>query len=128
MGAYKLEVLGVGGHGCERKAGPGGKLHGRCRRMDCPDCLFYDFVQTLRNKGMLSDSMAQGQELAEGADPPPGTEVYYVDGNHRLVDGPVEGGKRYWRRMQYAHLTHWPGEPSQVVDDMMKNERVSGKF
>lgn len=27
-----------------------------------------------------------------------------------------------------AEFTHWPGEPSQVVDDLLLNERKSGQF
>lgn len=27
-----------------------------------------------------------------------------------------------------SEFTHWPGEPSQVIDDLLKNERKSGRF
>lgn len=128
MGAYKIEILAVGGHGCERKAKQGDKLHARCRRMDCPDCVAYEFIQTLRAKGMLSDGQAQGNELKPGEEAPPDSEIYYVDAKWQIVPSPVEGGKTLWKRMQRATFTHWPGEPNQVVDDMIKNERKEGHF
>ena len=34
MGAFKIEIVGVGGHGCERKAKPGEKLYARCGRFN----------------------------------------------------------------------------------------------
>ncbi len=57
MGIIAMHIKAVTKtHGCDRKAAPGdangGKLYGRCRRLDCPDCLFLDFVQTLRQKGI----------------------------------------------------------------------------
>jgi len=27
-----------------------------------------------------------------------------------------------------ATLTHWPGSPDQVIDDLLKNERRTGHF
>lgn len=117
MGAFKIEILGVGGHGCERKAKAGDKLHGRCGRFNCPDCMAFEFVQQLRQKGMLRDGeSAQGNELQPGSPAPSDSDVYEID------------GKRYWTRKQRAVFTHWPGEPGQVVDDMLKNERKSGSF
>lgn len=55
MGAFKIEIVGVGGHGCDRRAKKGDKLFARCGRYGCPDCEAYDFVQRLRQKGMLRD-------------------------------------------------------------------------
>jgi hypothetical protein len=51
MGAFNINITGVGGHGCERKAKPGDKLYGRCGRFTCPDCAAYDFVQRLKQAG-----------------------------------------------------------------------------
>jgi hypothetical protein len=48
----------VGGHGCERRARPGEKLFGRCQKLTCPDCLAYDFVQMLKQKGFVVQSGA----------------------------------------------------------------------
>lgn len=128
MGAFNINITGVGGHGCERKAKAGDKLHGRCGRFTCPDCAAYDFVQRLRQAGMLTEGgTAQGQELRSGEQPPEGAEVFEVKGPV-LGGGPFEVVKRYWKKPQYALFTHWPGEPNQVVDDMLKNERRSGQF
>lgn len=117
MGAFNINITGVGGHGCERKAKPGEKLHGRCGRFTCPDCAAYDFVQRLRQAGMLQEGQqATGQELKEGDVIPAGAEVYSSE------------GKDYWKKPHQALFTHWPDSPGQVVDDMLKNERRSGSF
>lgn len=129
MGAFNINIIGVGGHGCERKAKPGEKLHGRCGRFTCPDCAAYDFVQRLKQAGMVRDGdTAYGQELFAGQEPPAGAEVYYTDAEHRLVDGPVDGGKKFYRFLHRADFTHWPYTEQAVVDDMLKNERKSGQF
>ena len=129
MGAFNINITGVGGHGCERKAKAGEKLHGRCGRFTCPDCMAYDFVQRLKQAGMVRDGdSATGQELKGDEQPPPGAEVYYTDPEYRLAEGPVEGGKKFWKKPQQALFTHWPDSPSCVVDDMLKNERQSGCF
>jgi hypothetical protein len=134
MGAFNINITGVGGHGCERQAKPGDKLHRRCGRFTCPDCLAYDFTQRLRQAGMVTDGhQATGQEVKHspacpvvddhGIDHctcgavPVGAEVY------KSVDG-----KQYWRKWQQALFTHWPDSPDAVVDDMLKNERRSGSF
>lgn len=83
MGQFKLEIVGTGGHGCERKAQPGERLYARCGKFGCPDCMSYDFVQQLKQKGF---------GLTEGT------------------------------------FTHWPETTTQVVDDLLKNERRSGQF
>lgn len=70
MGAFKIEVDGVGGHGCSREAKEGERVYG-CNRMGCPDCLARDFVELLGRRGFMG----------------------------------VKGT-----------FTHWPGEPTQVVD------------
>ncbi len=129
MGAFNINITGVGGHGCERKAKPGEKLYGRCGRFTCPDCAAYDFVQRLKQAGMLREGdTATGQELKDGEEPPAGAEVYFTDGEHRLVHESVEGGKRFWKKPHQALFTHWPDSPTSVVDDMLKNERRSGQF
>jgi hypothetical protein len=56
MGQFKIEIVGVGGHGCDRKAKEGDKLYARCGRFGCPDCMAYDFVQQLKQKGMLPET------------------------------------------------------------------------
>lgn len=84
MGIFRIEIKASGGHGCDRKAGPGDNLYARCARMDCPDCLAYDFVNLLRQKGF---------------------------------------------NVGEATFTHFAGAvTAEVVDDMMKNRRVRGKF
>jgi hypothetical protein len=127
MGAFNINITGVGGHGCERKAKPGEKLHGRCGRFTCPDCLAYEFTQRLRQAGMVRDGdQAYSVEVTniDGA-------TVEADGSLTLADGQkafkVDG--KWWRAVpQKAEFTHWPEEPGTVVDDMLKNERRSGSF
>ena len=86
MGDFNINITATGGHGCERKAVTGEKLHGRCGRFTCPDCMAYEFTQQLKQRGMLGQSTSS------------------------------------------AIFTHWPGQTSEVVDDMLKNERIKGQF
>lgn len=86
MGTFNINIVASGGHGCERKAKEGEKLWSRCGRFNCPDCMAYEFVQQLKQRGMMNGSEAS------------------------------------------AKFTHWPGQDSQVVDDLMTNIRESGKF
>ncbi len=128
MGAFNINITGVGGHGCERKAKAGDKLHGRCGRFNCPDCMAFEFVQQLRQKGMLREGdTATGQELKDEF-APDGAEIYFADAGGHIVPQMVAGGKRFWRKPHQALFTHWPDSPSQVVDDMLKNERKEGSF
>lgn len=83
MGQFRFTVTAIGPHGCDRKAQAGEKLYSRCGRFGCPDCMAYDFLQQLRQKGMTVGE---------------------------------------------ATLTHWPGTKTEVVDDLLKNERKSGTF
>lgn len=87
MGDFNINITATGGHGCERKAKAGDKLWGRCGKFNCPDCMAYEFVQQLKQKGMFGSS------------------------THAK-----------------AEFTHWPGQESAVVDDMLNNERKSGQF
>lgn len=130
MGAFNINITGVGGHGCERSAKPGDKLHGRCGRFTCPDCLAYEFTQRMRQAGMLRDGdTAVGQELKDEL-PPDGAEIYYTDKDGRLLEGDAARAfhKRFWRLPHKAEFTHWPHSKDAVVDDMLKNERRSGHF
>ena len=86
MGTFNINITAVGGHGCERKAVSGEKLFGRCGRFNCPDCMAYEFVQQLKQRGMFNGPDAS------------------------------------------ALLTHWPGQPGQVVDALLLNERQTGPF
>jgi hypothetical protein len=63
MGTFNINITAVGGHGCERKAKPGEKLFGRCGRFGCPDCMAYEFVQQLKQRGMLHGSDGDNAEL-----------------------------------------------------------------
>jgi hypothetical protein len=56
MGQFNISITATGGHGCERRASAGQKLWGRCQRFSCPDCLAYDFTQTLRQKGFVIEA------------------------------------------------------------------------
>ena len=128
MGAFNINITGVGGHGCERKAKAGEKLYGRCGRFTCPDCMAYDFVQRMKQAGMVREGdTAYGQEW-NGETIPAGAEVYYTDAAGRLVDTPVDGGKQFYRFLHRADFTHWPYTEHAVVDDLLTNERKVGHF
>jgi hypothetical protein len=91
MGAFNINITGVGGHGCERKAKPGDKLYGRCGRFTCPDCAAYDFAQRLRQAGMVREGDTAYQiELSED-DP----RVVAFKGA-RLVEAADENYVRAW--------------------------------
>lgn len=75
MGAFRIEVNAVGGHGCDRDKKDGEIVYG-CGRQDCPDCLTAKFVADLARSGAMIDE---------------------------------------------AKLTHWPGEPTEVVDTFDKS-------
>ena len=129
MGAFNINITGVGGHGCERKAKAGEKLFGRCGKFSCPDCMAYDLVQRMKQAGMLREGdMATGQELKPGEPLPLGAETYWTDKDGRLVDHADAGVKQFWRKPHQALFTHWPDSPTKVVDDMLKNERKEGSF
>lgn len=81
MGQFKVEVIAVGGHGCQREFGDGTIVHG-CELPGCPDCAARHFVDELRRQGQNVES---------------------------------------------ATLTHWPGQPNQVVDNLVSRVR-KGKF
>jgi hypothetical protein len=49
VGNFKIEIEGIGGHGCQREVKDGGEVYG-CQRMDCPDCLARALVSALRSK------------------------------------------------------------------------------
>lgn len=61
MGTFNINITGVGGHGCERSAKPGEKLHGRCGRLNCPDCITLDFVQRLKQMGVMNFPEAKAE-------------------------------------------------------------------
>lgn len=119
MGAFNINITGVGGHGCERKAKAVEKLHGRCGRFNCPDCMAYEFVQQLRQKGMLRDGDGAYSVEMKPGDPLP-------DGADKTFES--QDGKVYAQFSHKAEFTRWPGSTTQVVDDMLKNERKVGAF
>lgn len=140
MGAFNINITGVGGHGCERKAKPGEKLYGRCGRFNCPDCLAYEFVQRLKQAGMIRDGdQAYSIELADG-DPRvvafKGARLAWEASHGESApmtfthEGVFQGtgAKYYLSAPQKAEFTHWPEQPGTVVDDMLKNERKAGQF
>lgn len=141
MGAFNINITGVGGHGCERKAKAGEKLYGRCGRFTCPDCMAYDFVQRMKQAGMVREGeTATGQEVVHSAAcpatledctchaVPDGAEVYHTDSDGRLVTGAAPHAKTFWRKRQQALFTHWPDSPTHVIDDLLTNERKEGQF
>lgn len=50
MGTFRVEVQGVGNHGCMREIGDGGVVIG-CDRPGCPDCSAREFVRRLKRMG-----------------------------------------------------------------------------
>lgn len=143
MGAFKIEIVGVGGHGCERKAKPGDKLHGRCGRFTCPDCAAYEFVQRMRQSGMVRDNEVAYtvrlgldvlQQIKDAGLLDRAEEYFEVKGNYPFIPVGaahigVRGGTEIWAAYPMrAEFTHWPGQDGTVVDDMLKNERKSGSF
>jgi hypothetical protein len=71
MGQFKFQIAAIGSNGCDRRAAPGEKLHARCGKFTCPDCMAYDFVQTLKQKGI-----AVGEATFTHY---PGTKIEVVD-------------------------------------------------
>jgi len=51
MGQFQVTITAIGPDGCDRRSQPGEKLHNRCGKFGCPDCMSYDFVQQMRQKG-----------------------------------------------------------------------------
>lgn len=132
MGAFNINITGVGGHGCERKAKPGEKLYGRCGKFSCPDCAAYDFMQRLRQAGMLSDTgIAYSREVQPGAEMDEALQ-WMADHPSGTVGAPrffkTDDGRMLEQVPHSALFTHWPTSKDQVVDDMLKNERKSGQF
>lgn len=74
MGDFRIEIHASGGHGCERKAQPGEKLWGRCGRFTCPDCMAYEFVQQMKQRGFL------GFQNSKAA------FIHWPDSSGRVVD------------------------------------------
>lgn len=119
MGAFNINITGVGGHGCDRIAKPGEKLYKRCGRFGCPDCMAHDFVMQLRQRGMLSETGIATSIEVPTADSPLPVGTTHIE---------EVQGKFYAQMPNSAMFTHWPGSPTSVVDDMLKNERKVGQF
>ena len=50
MGQFKIEVVAVGAHGCQREIKDGGEIVG-CGSVACPDCQTRRFVEDLKKQG-----------------------------------------------------------------------------
>lgn len=57
MGHFRIEIDGVGGHGCSRDTKHGGTVLG-CGQDYCPDCLARKFVLELKAYGMFNSTPA----------------------------------------------------------------------
>jgi len=97
VGTYKIEIVMVGGHGCDRDAQPGEELK-RCASPSCPDCRAMDLVQMLGGAGpagpngkatlthwpdaeAIVDDLATGKRLSGAFRPAPpkvGEAVTYI--------------------------------------------------
>lgn len=52
MGTFRVEIQGVGSHGCQREVKSGQKVEG-CGQPGCPDCMARAFVKQLSDAGMM---------------------------------------------------------------------------
>jgi hypothetical protein len=50
MGQFRVEIVAVGNHGCQREVKDGGEVTG-CGQPGCTDCMTRDFVAALRGGG-----------------------------------------------------------------------------
>lgn len=50
MGHYRVTVVGLGGHGCQRERGDKEAVLG-CNRPNCPDCITREYVRRLMRTG-----------------------------------------------------------------------------
>lgn len=48
MGQFRIEIVAVGPHGCQREVKDGGDVWG-CRSMGCPDCRTREFLRILKD-------------------------------------------------------------------------------
>lgn len=155
MGAFNINITGVGGHGCERQAKAGEKLFRRCGRFTCPDCLAYEFTQRLKQAGMIREgdvaySVLQSSDIVDAikakgllatptfaASRAGEADYFKVEDREFVPDGAASLGvslypdgraEVYAQYHTRAEFTHWPGDKSAVVDDMLRNERASGQF
>lgn len=53
MGMFRVEVTGVGGHGCQRQVKDGELLQQFCGMSGCPDCIAREFVRDLKRAGVF---------------------------------------------------------------------------
>lgn len=51
MGTFRIEIQGVGGHGCQREKKDGERTQG-CGQPNCPDCLARALVTRLQTVGV----------------------------------------------------------------------------
>lgn len=63
MGHYRLTLVGVGGHGCQRERGSGSSVTG-CNRPNCPDCILREAVRRLQraNENLLQAELEHWPE------------------------------------------------------------------
>src|SRR5438477_9164358 len=54
MGHFRIEINGVGGHGCSREYGNGEFVQG-CGQPTCLDCMAREFVRKLKAAGVFSN-------------------------------------------------------------------------
>lgn len=55
MGRYSINIVALGGHGCQREAGDGEVITG-CGKFNCPDCATREFVRQLTARGSVLES------------------------------------------------------------------------
>jgi hypothetical protein len=52
MGQFKIEIVAVGGHGCQRAIYDREKVDESCKWSNCPDCKAREFVKWLKARGI----------------------------------------------------------------------------
>lgn len=53
MGMFRVEVQGVGAHGCQRTIKSGEQVQNFCGSMSCPDCITREYVRQLKRAGVF---------------------------------------------------------------------------
>lgn len=72
MGQFRVEIVAVGGHGCDRTTKEGQPLYGRCSRHRCVDC---DISELLLKWKTLNVASIESATFTHW----PGTESEVVD-------------------------------------------------
>lgn len=87
MGNFRLEIDGIGGHGCQREVRDGGKVDG-CGLDYCLDCLARRFVAELKNRGVFNYGSMKTQD---GIDYPRAVLTHWPGSKEEVKDDLLTG-------------------------------------